>query len=174
MGSVILLSAGATEAAFRERLPQRKRWRAIHFACHGLIDAKRPMLSCLAVTAAPPDDGFLTAAEIFELETPADLVVLSACETGRGKAWYGEGVVGLTQAFLFAGAPRVLCSLWKVDDEATSALMTKFYALWNPTDTAKGLTAAAALKAAQAHIRAQPRWSDPRYWAAWVLWGRHD
>ncbi|MDF1701267.1 MAG: CHAT domain-containing protein, partial [Planctomycetota bacterium] len=119
VGSVVLLGEQATEAGVRARLAESKRWRSIHFACHGLIDAAHPLLSCLAVTAAAPDDGFLTAAEVFTLDARADLVVLSACETGRGDAWYGEGVVGLTQAFLFAGAPRVLCSLWKVDDEAT-------------------------------------------------------
>ena len=65
------------------------------------------------------------------MNIPADLVVLSGCETGRGKIYQAEGIIGLTRAFMVAGAPRVLCSLWKVDDEATRALMTEFYALWS-------------------------------------------
>ncbi len=100
-------------------------------------------------------------------------MALSACETGRGKRFRGEGILGLPRAFLYAGAPRVLCSLWKVDDDATRALMVKFYELWNPRD-GKGLGAAAALKQAQAFVRSQEKWRHPYYWAAWVLWGLPD
>jgi CHAT domain-containing protein len=103
----------------------------------------------------------------------ADLAVLSACETAKGKVVQGEGIVGLTRAFMYAGAPRVLCSLWKVDDAATKALMVRFYELWNPA-TGEGLPAAEALRKAQDFIRSQVRWKDPRYWAAWVLWGLPD
>jgi CHAT domain-containing protein len=108
--------------------------------------------------------------ELLRMKIPADLAVLSAVETGKGKIVKGEGIVGLTRAFLFAGAPRVICSLWKVDDEATQALMIKFYELWNPEE-GQGLGAAAALKEAQAFIRGQDKWKHPYYWAAWVLWG---
>ena len=101
------------------------------------------------------------------------LVVLSACETGRGRVVKGEGIVGLTRAFMMAGAPRVLCSLWKVDDEATKALMVKFYELWNQEE-GKGLPAATALKQAQEFVRSHERWKHPFYWAAWVLWGLPD
>ena len=94
----------------------------------------------------------------------------------------------MTRAFMFAGAPRIICSLWKVDDEATQALMTKFYELWSPRtnsrDPKKGpkvrvaaskpMGAAAALKAAQAFIRGHEKWKHPYYWAAWVLWGLPD
>ena len=123
------------------------------------------------LTPSAHDDGFLTCLDIFAMHIPADLVVLSACDTGRGKVYQAEGIVGLMRAFMVAGAPRVLCSLWKVDDEATRALMTKFYALWNPKDGSPGLGAAAALKAAQAHVKAQEEWTHPHYWAGWVLWG---
>ena len=129
------------------------------------------MLSALALTADEENDGFLTAHEIFRMSIPADLVVLSACETGKGRIYRTEGIVGLTRAFMFAGAPRVVCSLWKVDDEATQALMVRFYELWNPKDGSEGLSAAAALGQAQAHVRSQERWAHPYYWAAWVLWG---
>jgi CHAT domain-containing protein len=111
------------------------------------------------------------------MEIPADLAVLSACETGKGKVVKGEGIVGLTRAFMFAGAPRVICSLWKVDDEATQALMVKFYELWNPKDGSKGMGTAAALKEAQVFVRTHPdhpKWKHPYYWAAWVLWGLPD
>ena len=105
------------------------------------------------------------------MRLPADLVVLSACDTARGRIVRGEGIVGLTRAFMFAGAPRVICSLWKVDDEATSALMMRFYELWIPKDGKQGLPTAEALREAQAFVRAQPKWKHPFFWAAWVLWG---
>ena len=126
------------------------------------------------------------------MEIPSDLVVLSACETATGRIVRGEGIVGLTRAVMFAGAPRVICSLWKVDDEATRAMMGRFYEVWNPKDGSGGLGAAAALRAAQAFIRTHEvdvpdeeatkregrpvkkrvrPWEHPYYWAAWVLWG---
>ena len=128
------------------------------------------MLSALALTADEENDGFLAALEIFRMSIPADLVVMSACETGKGKIYKTEGIVGLTRAFMFAGAPRVICSLWKVHDEATQALMIKFYELWNPKD-GNGLGAAAALKKAQEFVKSHEKWKHPYYWAAWVLWG---
>ncbi len=100
---------------------------------------------------------------------------LNICEWGR--VYRAEGIVGLTRAFMFAGAPRVLCSLWKVDDAATQVLMIKFYELWNPKDGTQGLGAAAALKRAQEHVRefknagGEQVWKHPYFWAAWVLWG---
>jgi CHAT domain-containing protein len=106
------------------------------------------------------------------LECRADLVVLSACDTGRGRIYRSEGVIGLARAFMHAGAPRVICSLWKVDDDATRALMVAFYGRWSGKGGRQ--EAAAALRAAQADARAQPRWKAPWYWAAWVLWGLLD
>ena len=132
------------------------------------------MLSALALTADEENDGLLAALDIFRMEIPADLVVMSACDTGKGRVYMTEGIVGLTRAFMFAGAPRVICSLWKVDDEATQALMVKFYELWNPKDGSKGLGAAAALKKAQEYVKSQEGWAHPYYWAAWVLWGLPD
>jgi CHAT domain-containing protein len=173
IGTVTLLGADASEARFRDALPAEKRWRAIHFACHGLVNTEHPMLSSLALSRTGDDDGFFTALQILRTRIPTDLTVLSACETGTGEIAGGEGIVGLMRAFMFAGSPRVICSLWKVHDEATRALMMKFYELWNPK-TGTGMSAAAALQQAQAHIRAQEKWSHPYYWAAWVLWGLPD
>jgi len=163
-------------------LAERPRWRAVHLACHGLVDAERPLRSSLAITPDAADDGLLEAHEILRTRIRADLVVLSACETGRGRIVAGEGLVGLSRAFMAAGAPRVVASLWKVDDRATAALMVRFYALWKgggegTADDASGLPAAAALRQAQAFVRDHPdhpEWKHPFYWAAWVLWGLPD
>jgi len=109
----------------------------------------------LALTAAGEGDGFLTALDVFRTRIPADPVVRSACEPGKGKVVKGEGIVGLTRAFTYAGAPRVLCSLWKLDDEATRALMVRLHEPWNPKEE-EGLGPAAALKEAQEFVRDHP------------------
>ncbi len=171
VGDVLLLGREATEAGLRHAIATRPRWKAVHVACHGLVDRDRPELSALALTPSDADDGFLTAMEVVAMSVPADLVVLSACETGTGKVRRGEGLSGLMRGFLAAGAPRVVCSLWKVDDEATRALMIRFYELWNPKDGSAPMGASLALRAAQERVRADPRWKHPYYWAAWVLWG---
>lgn len=118
------------------------------------------------LTPTPADDGSLTALEVHRLSVPADLVTLSACESGRGRIYPGEGSAGLAQAFMVAGASRVLVSVWKVDDAATAALMTKFYESFK-----KGAPAARALRDAQDFVKSQEKWREPQYWAAWVLWG---
>ena len=128
----------------------------------------------MAVTPDDHTDGHLTALEILSLRVSADLAVLSACDTARGKIYEAEGMMGLSRAFMVAGAPRVLCSLWKVDDAATRALMVRFYELWNPGAGKEGLPAATALRKAQEHVRGHEKWNHPRYWAAWVLWGLPD
>jgi len=170
VGDVVLLGTDATESGLRETLQKRERWRAVHLACHGLVDPERPLLSSLALSPGAGEDGFLTTLEVFSMKIPADLVVLSACETGKGKVYASEGIVGFTRAFMFAGAPRVIVSLWKVDDLATRALMTKFYELWKPGKT----STAAALKKAQEFVRGHEKWKHPYFWAAWQLWGLGD
>lgn len=197
IGDTVLLGGRATERGLAAAIATRPRWRAVHFACHGLVNADQPRFSSLALTPADGDDGFLTTIEVFRSKIPADLVVLSACETARGKSYRTEGTVGFVRAFLLAGSPRVIVSLWKVDDAATQALMTQFYRLWNPKDGTPGLPAATALRQAQEFMRTQgggrtvgPRgressdptssgfrpksWSDPEFWAAWQLWGLPD
>lgn len=139
----------------------------------GLVDSQHPMQSALALAFEDDGDNLLTFADILRHKIPADLAVLSACDTGRGRIYRSEGIVGLTQAFMLAGAPRVIVSLWRVDDDATRALMIEFYRLWRP-ERGKGFAAAKALRLAQAHIRTQSKWKHPYYWAAWVLWGLPD
>jgi tetratricopeptide (TPR) repeat protein len=170
VGSVVLLRKEATETGFVKALGARKRWRAVHLAVHGRIDPDHPQLSAMLLARGERDDGQLTALDVLRLEVPADLVVLSGCETGRGKLYRSEGIIGLTRAFLASGAPTVLVSLWKVDDEPTRALMTRFYALWNP-EKGEGVPASEALRLAQSHVRSQDGWRDPKHWAGWVLWG---
>jgi tetratricopeptide (TPR) repeat protein len=174
VGDRVLVGGDATKARLFAALGEVTRWRAVHLACHGLFDAGEPGHSALALTPEAGDDGLLTVGEVLSSSFPADLVVLSACETARGERVEGEGLVGLTRAFLCAGTPRVLSSLWKVDDDATRALMTRFYQLWTPKDGTPGLTPVAALREAQRFVRSHEAWEHPYYWAAWVLWGRPE
>jgi len=148
-----------------------ERFRIVHFATHAMIDARHPELSGIALSMVDakgrPQDGFLRVYEIYRLHLAADLVVLSACETALGKDVRGEGVMGLTRAFLHSGARRVLVSLWPVEDRATSDLMRQFYTgLFRDR-----LTPAAALRKAQDELRRQPNRQAPHYWASFVLQG---
>ncbi|MEE8523450.1 MAG: CHAT domain-containing tetratricopeptide repeat protein [Thermoanaerobaculia bacterium] len=146
-------------------------YRMLHFATHGEIDFDHPDLSRLVLSSVDEDgrqrDGLLFAHQIYELDLPADLVVLSACRTALGQEIRGEGLLGLTQSFFDAGAAAVVVSLWNVDDRATAELMAHFYR--NLLD--RGLPPAAALAAAQRAIRQQPRWRAPFYWAGFVFQG---
>jgi CHAT domain-containing protein len=146
-------------------------YRIIHFATHGLLNSQHPELSGIVLSLVDsqgkPQDGFLRMHEIYNLKLPAELVVLSACQTGLGKEIKGEGLVGLTRGFMYAGAARVMASLWKVDDRATAELMKQFY----QGMVKDNLRPAAALRAAQVQMWKQQRWSEPYYWAAFVLQG---
>jgi CHAT domain-containing protein len=114
-----------------------------------------------------PQNGFLRLNEIYNLNLPADLVMLSACQTGLGKEIKGEGLVGLTRGFMYAGAARVGASLWKVDDSATAALMQRFYQAM----LKESKSPSAALRAAQLEMLKQKRWQSPYYWAAFTMQG---
>jgi CHAT domain-containing protein/tetratricopeptide (TPR) repeat protein len=146
-------------------------YRVVHFATHGLINAQYPELTGLVLSLVRPDgtsqDGFLRLNDIYTLRLKADLVVMSACRTAVGKEIPREGLVGLTRAFMFAGVPRIVASIWDVRDAATAELMRRFYTRMM-TD---GLTPAAALRAAQLSMWREPRWSAPFYWGALVLQG---
>jgi len=174
VGDLVLLGADATEGGLAAALATRPRWRAVHFATYVVIDEARPRLTSAVLAGDAKDDGFLRAFEVSRSSTDADLVVLSACDSARGTVYPGEGLFCLPRAFLCSGVPRVIGSLWKVDDEATKALMVEFYRLWNPKEGKPGLPTAEALRKAQEFVRddpKHPRWKHPYYWAAWVQWG---
>jgi CHAT domain-containing protein/tetratricopeptide (TPR) repeat protein len=147
-------------------------YRYIHFATHGLLNSQHPELSGIVLSLVDEEgkeqEGFLASSEVFNLKLPAELVVLSACRTGLGKEIKGEGLVGLARAFMYAGTPRVVASLWKVDDAATAELMKRFYQGMLGEEP---LRPAAALRAAQDEMRKQRRWRAPMYWSAFVLQG---
>ena len=146
-------------------------YRIIHFATHGLLNSEHPEISGLVLSLIDENgkaqDGFLRMHEIYNLRLPAEVVVLSACQTGLGKEIRGEGLVGLTRGFMYAGAQRVVASLWQVDDLATAELMKRFYRGMLKDN----LRPAAALRAAQMEMMKQKRWSSPFFWAAFVIQG---
>ena len=145
-------------------------YRYLHVATHGLLDADRPQFTgvVLSLVGNKTNDGFLRTDEIFNLKLGSPLVMLSACETGLGKEKRGEGVIGLTRAFMYAGAPTVGVSLWSVADKSTADLMTDFYKrLLAPTPT----SAAAAMRDAQLSMINGKKYSAPFYWAPFVLVG---
>ena len=146
-------------------------YRIVHFATHGLLHSEHPELSGIVLSLVNeqgrPVDGFLRLNEIYNLNLSADLVVLSACQTALGKDVKGEGLIGLTRGFMYAGSPRVVASLWKVDDVATAEMMKIFY-----EKMLRGrLAPSAALRAAKLEMSRQKRWSSPYYWAAFELQG---
>ncbi len=168
----VLAGGDARESDFIRLASSGPRRRALHLACHGLHEPDRPELDALVLAPSAEADGHLGLLEVSGMRMQTDLVGLSACDTARGTVHAGEGLVCLAHGFLAAGGTRVLGSLWKVDDEATRALMIRFHELWNPpTGKGRGLPAAQALRQAQGYVRSQPKWAAPRYWAAWVLFG---
>ncbi len=146
-------------------------YRIIHFATHGILNSKHPELSGVVLSLfddkGMPQNGFLRLHDIFNLNLQAELVVLSACKTGLGEEVKGEGLVGLTRGFMYAGSPRVVVSLWSVDDQATSELMKVFYKKM----LQEGLKPAAALRTAQIEVWRTQKYAAPYYWAAFTLQG---
>ena len=149
-------------------------FRILHVVTHGVLDDQQPELSGLVLSLvdgnAHPIDGFVSLADIYKLRAPVDLVVLSACHTALGQQLRGEGLIGLTRGFMYAGASGVVASLWRVDDRATAELMKYFYT----NMLQRGMGPAAALRAAQNEIRSQPKWSAPYYWAGFTFQGDYD
>jgi len=145
----------------------------LHFATHGLLNARHPELSGILLSMVDPRgaplNGFLQAHEIYTLKLGADLVVLSACRTALGTEVKGEGLIGLTRGFMYAGAPRVVASLWSVPDAATASVMERFYRGM----LKDGLAPAAALRAAQMAAWKNAETSAPFYWAAFTLQGEY-
>jgi CHAT domain-containing protein len=169
VGDVVVLRERATVGGLLDRLGERPRWGALHVAAHSLVNAEEPDLSGIALSPGPSDDGVWTAVEVARTRVEADLVVLSAVEGARGSEVLGEGTVRLADAFLEAGAPRVVGSLVNLDDDATLAFARAFHERWKA-----GRAAGSALKEAQDVVRAQRRWRHPFHWAGWVLIGLPD
>ena len=156
----LLVGGDATEAAVKR---ESGAFSILHFATHGLVAPDHPLASSLVFGAGSGEDGYLRVDEIFSLDLTADLVVLSGCSTGLGKLT-GDGIVGLTRAFLYAGTPTVVVSQWNVSDRATSQLMDLFYA-----ELGRGTSKAQALRAAALAVRRQ--FPHPAYWAAFEVVG---
>lgn len=167
----VLVATGFKASRRTIMSPQLRQYRIIHFATHGVLDNVHPELSGVVLSLVDAQgraqDGMLRLHDIYNLKLPAELVVLSACDTGLGKVIKGEGLVGLTRGFMYAGSPRVVATLWKVDDYATSLLMEKFYQHMFKMK----LSPAAALRQSQVEMMSQERWRDPFYWSAFVLHG---
>ena len=146
-------------------------YRVVHFATHGIINNDHPELSGIVLSLVDekgqPQNGFLRLYDLYNLKLSADLVVLSACQTALGKEIRGEGLVGLTRGFMYAGAPRVIASLWQIDDRASAEFMKRFYGAM----LGQQMRPAAALRAAQVSMSKDPRWRQPHYWAAFTLQG---
>jgi CHAT domain-containing protein/tetratricopeptide (TPR) repeat protein len=156
------------ETAISEQLAQ---YRIVHFASHALLNNVHPELSGIVLSLVDEtgrqEDGFVRLHEVYDLKLPVELVVLSGCRSALGKEVKGEGLVGLTRGFMYAGAARVVVSVWSVSDQATAELMKRFYREM----LGKGLRPAAALRAAQVAMWKSRWWEAPYYWAGFVLQG---
>jgi CHAT domain-containing protein/Tfp pilus assembly protein PilF len=169
LGVNAFLNTDATEALLRGRVGESS---LIHIAAHGVFNTRNPLSSYLALAPDSENDGFLEMREVYALplQEHSPLVVLSACQTAVGGLTAGDEFQGLTRAFLLSGARTMVASLWSVDDQATSELMTAFYRYRE-----QGMSDAEALAQAQATVRLNvdhPEWAEPYYWAAFVLTGR--
>jgi CHAT domain-containing protein/Tfp pilus assembly protein PilF len=154
--------------------PALAKYRIVHFATHGIFNNRHPELSGLVLSLVnqqgKPQDGFLKLQDIYSMRLPVDLVVLSGCETGLGEQINGEGLLSLTRGFMYAGATRVVASLWSVSDVATATLMADFYRAMEHD----GIRPAAALRVAQIQMWKQKQWSFPYYWAAFQIQGEWE
>ena len=170
----IVETKDATEQTLKELSESKKLadYSVIHFACHGYFDSDYPQMSSIVFSEVSTDvdsrkkqDGYLTLSEAAILNLNADLVNLSACQTGLAKIKKGEGMTGLVRSFLVAGARKVGVTLWCVDDEATCEFMTRMY-----SKVDSGLSYAEAYSAVKNEFRKIEKWSSPYYWAAFILY----
>lgn len=166
-----VLALGANASRRRFLSGDYDSYKILHFATHGFLNQRNPDLSGLVLSLydekRQSQNGFLRVIDLYSLRLNAELVVLSACQTGLGKEVDGEGIVGLTRGFMFAGASSVVSSLWKVEDAATAELMKRFYRAM----FVENQTPAAALRTAQNELRRLPRWRNPNDWAGFTLTG---
>jgi len=161
--SRVLLRKDASESNFKKAGGVFSR---IHFASHGKFQADEPLKSGLYLAKDADNDGMLTVGELYSMNLEADLVTLSACETGLGKIASGDDVVGLTRGFLYAGSRSIVASLWSVDDKATATLMQAFYANLATMNKREALR--------QAQVKARETFPHPFFWAAFQLTGRAE
>jgi len=177
-GIASLFKASRADAFERERATEDRLksepltdYKIIHFATHGLIDDKKPARSSiiLSLDQDPSEDGFLQMREVFDLKMNADLVVLSACQTGLGQFIRGEGIEGLSRAFFYSGSSSVLMSLWAVNDQATYQLMERFYRHLRSSENPMN-----ALRRAKLEMIHSKVLSHPYYWAGFILNGKTD
>ncbi len=159
-----LITQAATETTIKAQLPQAT---LIHLATHGFFDETHPLQGAIALAPSAQDDGLLTAEEVLTLRLQANLVVLSACDTGRGKIT-GDGILGLSRSWLAAGANNVLVSLWAVNDQSTSALMIEFYRSLQQQSSPQFDSAIALRQAMLTTLKTNP---SPKDWAAFTLIG---
>jgi CHAT domain-containing protein len=138
----------------------------IHLACHGEYKSDAPLLSNLRLAPSEKEDGRLEVHEIFDLDLKPNLVVLSACQTGMGKRSSGDEITGLTRAFIYAGAPSIITTLWSVNDKSTADLMVRFY------DHFKIKSKVEALQLAQ--LETMKKYPQPFYWAPFCLTGDYQ
>ncbi len=168
--SRVLTGANARKTVFRT---EASKYRVIHLATHGILDDQSPMYSRLVMARAdndPNDDGLLEAREIMQLDLHADLVVLSACQTARGRFGAGEGMIGMSWAFFVAGVPTMVASQWKVDSASTAKLMIDFHKRLRDETTTH--TKASALQQAAVALMKDPRYRHPYFWGGFVMIGK--
>lgn len=167
----VLTGAAAEKKTFKTEAAQ---YALIHLATHGILDDSNPMYSRLVMARSendPDDDGLLEAREIMQLNLHADLVVLSACQTARGRFGAGEGVVGMSWAFLVAGVPTMVASQWKVDSASTATLMIDFHKRLKGRKADNPSTKANALRQAALNLKTDPRYRHPFFWASFAMIG---
>ena len=152
--------------------PTIQDYRIVHFATHGILNTKYPELSGLVLSLVDPNgkpiDGILRQHDITSLDLNADMVVLSACRTALGVQVKGEGLLGLSQSFMYAGVPRVIASLWNIQDQAASELMIRFYR----GVLEENKTPSESLREAQFNLMKNPKWKAPYYWGGFILQGQ--
>lgn len=170
-----LLNKNANEWKFKRS--QLNKYKIIHIATHGYVDAEKPELSCLLLSRDPKvgDDGILYSGEIYNLNLNSDIVILSACETGLGKITKGEGIIGLSRALLYAGSKNIIVSLWKVSDISTTELMIDFYSyLLKESDTFSDKMPIFSDKLYQAKINMidNEKYAHPFFWSPFILIGK--
>jgi CHAT domain-containing protein len=163
---VVLTGTGASEASVKHELRSAPP-RVVHLATHGLVDAGEPVRSSVALSASDGEDGYFYTLEILSTPTPGGLVVMSACESARGRLSRGEGVVGLSRAFLASGTESVVASLWAVSDESTAVLMKAFY----EGMFGKKRSASRALNEARLALIEGGTYSHPFYWSPFIVTG---